>query len=54
MATRSEQTARGPVRDFHSLFRRAQRAVIDGANDLREVRLNLEGPHEAHSRGVGA
>src|ERR1043166_7048033 len=49
MDTRSEPSGAG--RDFHGLFRDAQRQVIHGGGSVRELRIDLEGPPLwAHSR----
>jgi len=51
MDTRSEQPTSGAGRDFRTLFRDAQRRVIHGAGNVRELRIDLEGPPLwAHSR----
>ncbi|HMI89988.1 MAG TPA: AraC family transcriptional regulator [Polyangiales bacterium] len=44
MATLSKPSSRDSSRDFQSLFRHARRHVSDGAGDVREIRLELEGP----------
>jgi AraC-like DNA-binding protein len=51
MATQSELVPSRDTQDFHVLFQNARRQVIDGAANVREVRLELDGPPlRAHSR----
>jgi AraC-like DNA-binding protein len=51
MATLPEPSPRDGVRDLQTLFRHARRQVIDGVGNVREVRIDLDGPPlRAHSR----
>ena len=51
MATLSEPAAADRAQDFHALFRAARREVSAGAGNVRQLRLELDGPPlQARSR----